>query len=163
MIELFTTGALGLVHTLLALLAMLLGWRVLVKPKGNRLHKITGYIYVAAMVAMNATGLFIQSLFQFGPFHWLALFSLVTVVAGVWAARGIGRKPGAFKMHYELMSWSYVGLLAAFISEVMTRTPWVRDGTSFALTVLVATVTVILVGGLVINRSAAKYRHAFTK
>lgn len=161
MTDLFTTGGLGLIHTLLAVVAMLCGWRVVVMPKGNRQHKITGYVYVAAMVAMNATGLFIQSLFQFGPFHWLALFSLATVVAGVWAARRIGRKPGAFKMHYELMSWSYVGLLAAFVSEVLTRTPWVRSGTSFALTVFMATGIVILVGGIVIHRSTAKYRKAF--
>lgn len=157
MTELFTTGSLGLVHTLLAVVAMLCGWRVLVKPKGNRLHKITGYIYVITMVAMNATGLFIQSLFQFGPFHWLALFSLATVIAGVWAARNIGRKPGAFKMHYELMSWSYVGLLAAFVSEVVTRTPWVSNGTGFALSVVFSTVGVLLIGGFVIHRASVKY------
>jgi len=161
MTDMFTTGSLGLVHTLFALLAMLSGWRVLVSPKGNRRHKITGYVYLAAMVAMNATGLFIQSLFQFGPFHWLALVSLVTVLAGVRAARAMGRKPGAFETHYKLMSWSYVGLLAAFVSEVVTRSPWVTSGAGFAVSVLLATVAVILVGAIVIRRSSAKYRQAF--
>lgn len=158
MADFFTTGSLGLTHTLFAVLAMVSGWRVLAMPKGNRLHKMTGYVYVGAMVAMNFTGLFVQSLFRFGPFHWLALISLATVIVGVRAARSIGRKTGALNKHYELMSWSYVGLLAAFVSEVVTRTPWAVNGLSFALSVLMATTTVMLVGKIVIRRSSAR-RH----
>lgn len=156
MSDFFATGSLGLTHTLIAVLAMVSGWWVLATRKGNRLHKITGYIYVTAMVAMNLTGLFIQSLFRFGPFHWLALFSLATVVAAVWAARSIRRKPDAIKIHRELMSWSYVGLLAAFASEVVTRTPWVTSSTSFALTVFLTTAIVTLAGRIVIYHGGKK-------
>lgn len=54
------------------------------------------------------------------------------------------------------MSWSYVGLLAAFASEVVTRSPWADSGPSFALSILLATATVLLVGGIVIHH----YREA---
>lgn len=151
MTDFFTTGSLGLTHTLVAMLAMVSGWSVLARRKGNRLHKITGYVYVAAMVAMNVSGLFIHSLFKFGPFHWLALFSLATVLAAVWAARSIRTSSEKLQMHRDLMSWSYVGLLAAFASEVVTRTPLATNGPRFALAVLLATATVTLVGGIVIH------------
>lgn len=49
--------------------------------------------------------------------------------------------------HAALMCWSYVGLLAAFVSEVATRVPGVR----FGYGVVVATIAVVVVGGILIR------------
>jgi len=41
-------------------------------------------VYLAAMVSLNVSGLFIYNLYgHFGPFHWMALGSLLTLMAGM--------------------------------------------------------------------------------
>jgi len=72
------------------------------------------------MLAVNGTALMIYELFgHFGPFHWMALASLASVVAGYWPARR--RRAGWRARHAYYMTGSYVGLLAALVSEISTR------------------------------------------
>ncbi len=77
--------------------------------------------YLVMMLAVNATALAIYELFgRFGLFHWMALASLAVVAIGYWPA---WRKPRDWKsQHAYFMTGSYVGLLAALVSEVATRT-----------------------------------------
>jgi hypothetical protein len=49
--------------------------------------------------------------------------------------------------HAALMCWSYVGLFAAFVSEIAARVPGVRFGWG----VVAATVAVVIVGAVLIN------------
>ena len=138
----------GKVHLGLALVAMASGAVVLLRPKGGRSHRRGGWIFVGSMVGMNVTALFIYDLTGSpGPFHVLAVFSLVGVVFGATHARC--RKPAVAwrPLHAYWMAWSYVGLLAAAASEVTTRVPeasfwWMVVGSSGA---------VILAGALVIR------------
>jgi hypothetical protein len=101
------------------------------------------------MVALNGTALLIYDLFgRFGPFHWLALASLATLLAGlVPAMRKRPRRSWLF-YHAEYMSWSYVGLLAAAVSEVTTR--WFH--LPFGWTVVISSLVVFIGGGLVIRQ-----------
>jgi len=121
------------------------------------------------MLGLNATALFIYRLFGgVGPFHVFAVFSLVTVLLGVGAGmqvrrhrragRGVDRLR-ALEHHYAWMTWSYVGLLAAAVSEIATRVPALRSGPgqglAFGLTVAVATVAVVTAGARLIRQRKA--------
>jgi uncharacterized membrane protein len=138
---------LGMGHLATALLAIAVGAVVVFRRKGTRFHRWCGRVYVAAMLALNISALCIYDLFGFfGPFHYAALFSLLTVIVGVraaWLRRGNWRP-----VHAYWMSWSYVGLLAAAVSESATR--YLDFG--FGWTVAIATGLVLLGGGWVINR-----------
>lgn len=157
---------LGLTHTIAALASLLLGAAVLLIRKGTRRHRQMGWAYVASMLLLNATALLIYRLFgRFGPFHVAAIFSLMTVLAGTVAALGARRARGgsdvlersrALERHYHWMTWSYVGLAAAAVSEIATRLPALRPGPGqgivFGVTVGVATIMVVGIGAHLIRR-----------
>jgi uncharacterized membrane protein len=146
--------------------ALAAGAAVLLTRKGTRRHRQLGWTYVVSMLLLNVTALLIYRLFgRVGPFHVGAVFSLVTVVAGTVAALGARRararrnpveRARALERHYQWMTWSYVGLAAAAVSEITTRMPALRprpgQGMAFAITVAVATLLVIVVGARLIRR-----------
>jgi uncharacterized membrane protein len=144
-------NALGLFHTACALVALGSGAVVLRRRKGTRGHRRIGWVYVASMLLLNGTALMIYRLFGgFGPFHVAAVFSLVTVLAGIVPA--VRRRPANWlDHHYQWMTWSYVGLCAATVSEVATRMPGFR----FWWAVVFGTLAVVGVGGMLIRRRAA--------
>ena len=140
--------AFGLVHTVLGLGAVLFGVLIIALPKGTPRHRGIGRAYAVAMLLLNSTGLMIYDLSgRFGPFHVAALVSLGTIVAGVVLA--FLRRPRGHwvEMHGMFMAWSYVGLLAALISEIATRVP----GVSFGVGATAATVIVVAGGALLIH------------
>lgn len=156
----------GLIHTIAALVALVAGAAVLLTRKGTRRHRQLGWAYVVGMLLLNGTALLIYNLTgRFGPFHVGAIFSFVTVVAGIVAALGARRARGrrdaagrerALERHYAWMTWSYVGLAAAAVSEVATRMPALRprpgQGMAFGITVGVVTILVVAVGARLIRR-----------
>lgn len=141
--------ALGWTHTLLASAALVLGGAVTLRTKGDRVHRTLGHLYVSSMLGLNGTALAIYDLFGgFGPFHWAALASLATVLAGISPA--ILRRPRGswLEVHAHLMAWSYVGLAAAAVAEVATRALVLP----FWLSVGVAGSAVIVGGGWLVQR-----------
>src|SRR5687767_3487001 len=158
--------SLGWTHTIAALAALVAGAAVLLTRKGTRRHRQLGWAYVVSMLLLNGTALLIYRLTgRFGLFHVGAIFSLVTVVAGTAAALGARRararrnvvqRARALERHYAWMTWSYVGLAAAAVSEIATRMPALRprpgQGMAFGITVAVATVIVVGVGAQLIRR-----------
>jgi uncharacterized membrane protein len=161
--------SLGWTHTVAALVALAAGAAVLLTRKGTRRHRQLGWTYVVSMLLLNGTALLIYRLFgRFGPFHVGAVFSFVTVVAGIAAALGARRararrdgvaRARAIALHYQLMTWSYVGLVAAAMSEIATRVPALRprpeQGLAFGVTVAVATLLVVALGAQLIRRRRA--------
>lgn len=140
--------AFGLIHALLGVAAPLLGLVVLLRHKGTRAHRRLGQGYVLSMLLLNVTALMIYDLYgSFGPFHVASIISLATVGAGFVPA--YVRRPQATWMprHATFMCWSYVGLVAAFVSEVATRVP----GLGFGVAVFAATVLVVAGGAFVIH------------
>lgn len=151
--------ALGLIHGILGLVSVALGTAMILRRKGGRAHRRIGVAYVACMVALNVTALLIYDLFgRFGPFHWLALLSLGTTMAGfvpAWLRRPLrraacaqGKPAGWLEMHARFMSWSYAGLMAAFASEIGARVP----GVPFVHGVVWPTVFVIGIAAVMIHR-----------
>lgn len=113
----------GLLHLLIALLAIVIGALVVLSRKGTRKHRWLGRAYVVAMIGVNLTAFLIYELYGgFGLFHWMALISLATVLLGYVPARVRGA--GWKVRHAYFMSGSYVGVIAALAAEILTRTPW---------------------------------------
>ena len=160
---------LGLIHTVAALAGLAVGAAVLFTRKGTRRHRQLGWAYVVSMLLLNVTALLIYRLFgRLGPFHVGAVFSLLTVVAGTVAAIGARRararrtpveRARALERHYQFMTWSYVGLAAAAVSEIATRLPALRPRPeqllAFSITVALSTLVVVVVGALLIRRRRA--------
>ena len=145
--------ALGLSHTLFGVAALFLGLVVMFRRKGTRTHRRIGQAYLLAMLALNVTGLTIYDLYgRFGPFHVAAVISLATIVAGFLPVY-LRRPHGTWvSVHANFMGWSYVGLLAAFISEIAVRVPGVRFGPG----VMVTTVLVTVGGAILIHTRVPK-------
>ena len=137
-----------MVHLVFASLALLMGALVLLRRKGTRLHRTIGHFYFTSMLGLNLSSQFIHRLFGgFGPFHVMSLISLATLLSGIVAV--IARRPrrGWPEVHAIFMSWSYVGLIAAGVSEVTTRIP----GWPFTVAVIIPSIIVIGAGGALIH------------
>ncbi|MEO8357625.1 MAG: DUF2306 domain-containing protein [Chloroflexota bacterium] len=142
-------------HIGTAISALVFGLCVFFTRKGTRLHKQLGYAYFFNMLGLNISALFIYQLTgHFGPFHGAAFASLLTLMAGFIPA--YLRLPNGrwLELHYEFMNWSYVGLVAAAMSEAATRLP----SAPFWPAVALGSFVVFLVGGSLIARGRSKYR-----
>ena len=144
-------STLGIIHTIFGLIALAAGSTVVLLPKGSRWHRTLGHVYLTNMIALNVTALFIYRLFgRFGPFHWLAVISLLMIAAGmvpVFTRRPRGRW---LERHATWINGSYVGLVAATASEVTSRLPGTEE--SFGLIVGFTSFAVIGLGAVLIRR-----------
>jgi uncharacterized membrane protein len=115
-----TLTDLGVAHFAAAVVGLVLGAIALVSRKGTPQHRLTGMCFVVAMVTLNGTALGIYRLTgAFGPFHALALMSLVSLLFGIVPA--LRRRPGWLIAHFKGMSFSYLGLVAAASAELVVR------------------------------------------
>ena len=147
MIEHWQQHPLGFIHIVVSLAALAIGMVVMLSRKGTRKHRWLGRAYFITMLALNGTALAIYELFgSFGLFHWMALFSLASVLLGYWPAWS--KSAGWRVKHAYFMTGSYVGLLAALVSEVATRTAMVP----FFDAVAIASIGVIAVGVWLMRR-----------
>jgi uncharacterized membrane protein len=150
----------GLLHALIGVAALALGLAAVVPTKGTRQHRYIGRAYVASMMLLNLTGLAIYDLTgRFGPFHVAAIVSLATVAAGFMSALAHVGNTQWTTMHGIFMSWSYVGLLAALISEIAVRVPGVR----FGLGVTVTTAVVVAGGAALIHIRVPRIAERLTR
>lgn len=151
----------GLIHTVCAVIAIATGGLVVILRKGTKRHRILGYSFFGAMVLMNLTALFTSSIYSFGPFHWMAIGSLVFVTGGISAPLFFRSSRNWLRVHYDFMLWSYVGLIAAMFSEIAVRVPAVGTviggGMLFWVLVISASVLTFIIGGYMINRQRSSY------
>lgn len=154
----WTNGVVGQTHLLTAVVALGAGAWVLWARKGTRIHVSSGYIYLVSMVLLNGTALAKYDLSGgFNMFHASAIASLLTL-AGAFAAAMIYRKTRdrrAIAAHGHLMIWSYFGLFAALIAEVVTRAlPFMLHGEGGWTRFLLALAVFMLVAGAITYRYA---------
>jgi uncharacterized membrane protein len=112
----------GLVHTIAAVCALLVGVVIFSRPKATTTHRVLGYVYVLAMLVMLSTSLTIYHLtHHFNFLHVFTLMATPPLLLGLGFA--LFRRPrGAWVgRHYYWMNWSYIGLVSAFAAEMTTR------------------------------------------
>lgn len=149
-------SALGWIHTVFGLVALVAGTAVISVRKGTRWHRTVGHVYLTSMVALNVTGLFIYGLFgTFGPFHYMAVASLITLLLGMVPVFTRWPKGRWLELHAGFISGSFVGLVAATAAEITSRIPSGGDGFSPMVTAA-TTMVVIGVGVVLIRRNLPK-------
>jgi uncharacterized membrane protein len=117
-------SATGLVHFLSSLVAMVFAALVLFLPKGTRIHRMFGYLYILSMTVLLVTAFSIYELFKgWGVFHWSALFSALVIMAGFVPILLQRPKHNYVILHFSFMYWSIIGLYSAFLSETLVRIP----------------------------------------
>ena len=113
----------GAIHTVLALLGIVVGLVQLLRPKRGAGHRARGYAFVYAMlIADGAAMLIFQFTGKFNILHVGAIVNLVWVVLGVVPLLRNPRPANWKNQHYYFIAWSYVGLLAAALTELVVRT-----------------------------------------
>ena len=122
-------STLGWIHMVFGIVALLAGTAIALLRKGTRWHRTLGHVYLTSMISLNVTALFIYRLFgHFGPFHWLAASSLLTLIVGMIPV--FTRRPKGLwlERHAIFINISFIGLVAATASEITSRIPGLENG-----------------------------------
>jgi uncharacterized membrane protein len=143
----------GAIHTLLAMLGIVVGSIQLLRPKRGPAHRARGYAFVYAMLVADGTAMLIfQFTGRFNILHVGAVVNLVCIVLAVVPVLRTPRPSNWKNKHYYWMCWSYVGLLAAAATELAVRTAHLATRQQ-AWTVTAATsLLVTAIGYVLINR-----------
>ena len=112
----------GWAHFAAAAIALLLGAGQLLRPKGGNLHKKIGYAYVVAVIICDAGALGVYRFTgRFNALHVGALMNFTCVIGGI-APFYASSRPVRWRMSHAIwMCWSYVGLWAAGLTELVVR------------------------------------------
>ena len=143
----------GAIHAVLAVAGIVVGLLQLLRSKGGPAHRARGYAFVYAMLVADGAAMLV---FQFtGRFNILHIGALVNLLCIILAVVPVLRspRPSNWKyQHYYFISWSYVGLLAAAVTELVVRTnPLATREQAWTVTAA-ASVVVTVIGYVLINR-----------
>jgi len=154
----FVNTNLGWFHFITALMSILFGTYILFKPKGTKLHKQIGYLYVFSMVLVCGSALGVYNITgDFGIFHTLAIAGLLTLIMGLLPLL-INKKSNKNKvLHVWFMYYSVLGLYAAFVSELSFRIP---EEPSYGA-VGIATAIVFILGSVFIFWKENSWKNKF--
>lgn len=137
----------GLLHAGAAVAALLLGLVTVARPKGTPRHRVLGGAYAVLLLVVDMAALAIpRDEAGLGPFQVLAVVSLVTVSVGIVPMWVLPRTEGVIAVHGITMSFSYVGLVAAGLSQAAAQA--LPDSSTVA--VVAASLVTFVLGTLVI-------------
>lgn len=145
------TELVALTHVVTALVAVAIGIRIFAIPKGTSRHRRWGAIYVGLVVLLDTAALSLHRESTFGPFHVLAIVSLATILGAVAPMLVMRRTPAILATHAFMMSWSYAGLLAAGIGQIVAQLHIIGP-----VGVWSAILATLLASGIVIHRRVPK-------
>jgi uncharacterized membrane protein len=143
----------GTIHSLLAMFCIAIGLIQLLRPKRGPTHRARGYAFVyAALVADGTAMLVYRFTGQFNIFHVGAIVNFVFVVLAIVPLLRNPRPANWKLQHYHFIAWSYVGLIAAAVTEFIVRISHLatRD-LAWAVTSVTA-ITVTAIGYVLIER-----------
>ncbi|MDR2322252.1 MAG: DUF2306 domain-containing protein [Microbacterium sp.] len=113
-----TWSVLIAVHAVCAGYALLFGGVQLFRRKGDRPHRVLGWLWVSAMAVALVTSFGILTISgTFGLLHGLSLFTAGTIAVGIVQARR-----GRIRSHRAFMIGSYLGLVGAFVGVLAVPT-----------------------------------------
>lgn len=111
------------VHVSGALVTFLIGTFLLAAPKGFRLHRTMGWIWVAAMAVTAFSSFFITGLMgsTYSPIHALSAWAMIGLPFGIAAIRR-----GDVKKHRKMMTDMFFGgmVIAGLFSFLPGRLMW---------------------------------------
>lgn len=152
----------GMIHFTLSLCALASGGGVLLRDKGTRLHRWLGYTYAVSIVGVVTTSFMLFNLTGgMNVLHWAAIVSAFTLSAGLLSMWFRRPRASWLQHHATWMAWSYLGLVGAFVAEMLTRVamPLLLDTLeqqqlvgAFWMLVAVATAATVGVGSRIIKR-----------
>jgi len=114
----------GHFHLICAVIGLIVGPILFLMGKATQKHKLYGYLFISVMLLTNLTALISYNLTGgFNLFHFFALISLATILPAFYYIRRAIKTNNKrdYITHGILMSWTYFGLVAAFLSEYYTR------------------------------------------
>lgn len=148
-----THSAFGSIHLFASIIALITGLIVILKGhKGNSTHRRIGYIYVFFMLLLNGTAFGIYNFGSFSLFHFFSVVSLASITTGMLPM--IFNFSNKMRFHYKFMSWSVVGLYAAFVAEIFTHFIHFEY---FWVVVMIGTIAVSAIGGYLIEKNAKRF------
>ncbi|WP_297321849.1 DUF2306 domain-containing protein [Novosphingobium sp.] len=109
-----------ILHFVTAFPALILGPIVLIRRKGDRLHRLLGRIWVGLLLVSAAASAFIHSPgggvagTGFSFIHGFTVWTIVCVPLGVWFAR-----TGKVEAHRSIMTGLYTGLVIAGLTTLI--------------------------------------------
>jgi uncharacterized membrane protein len=106
-------------HALAAMAAFALGLVQFASPKGTLPHRTIGWIWVALMVVIAASSLWIHQIRLIGPWspiHLLSIFTLIMLPLAVWKAH-------THQVHAHRRAMTYLFLGALLIAGLFTLLP----------------------------------------
>jgi len=106
------------IHAAAAAIAVVLGPVPLYRKKRDMLHKVTGYIWVIAMLTVAGSAFFIHSFAVIGPFSPLHGFALLTFWS-LWRAITTVRRGDILAHEITLRSLYWFGLWAAGLANFL--------------------------------------------
>ena len=106
-------------HAWPALAAFVLGLVQFALPKGTRLHRITGWVWVALMAVLSVMSFFIHTICTFGGFSLIHILSIVTLVTLPLAIRHARQK----RIAGHAMAMTILFLCALVIAGAFTFSP----------------------------------------
>jgi uncharacterized membrane protein len=116
---LLTSTAATKVHAFVALAAFAVGVLQLSRLKGDRLHRVLGYAWVAMMLAVAVSSFGIHELKQWRGFSWIHLLSIAVIVNAPLAV--MYARQGNVSGHKLAMIGLFVGALV--IAGLFTLLP----------------------------------------
>jgi len=153
----------GMGHVFFGVLALILGGIVVFQRKGTPRHRKIGYAYLFSMLMLNGLSFCMyQFNGHFGPFHVLSVISLFTLLNGWMVA--FFRRPADrwLPIHLFWMNWSYIGLWAAFATEIVVRLPFVQSPATAISAIILTTLSVSVLGGGLLFRYMRRSGLAFS-
>ena len=97
------------IHAFAALAAFLLGVFQLASVKGATAHRVIGWLWVILMATVALSSLFVNTTCTFGPFSWIHILTLVTLITLPLAVRSALRHHAV--PHARMMISLFVGAL----------------------------------------------------
>jgi len=143
----------GWIHTALSGTAMVVGAEQVLRTRRDRLHRWLGYVYVVSLLVGDAA---ILTVFRFnGHFNAFHVGAVANLLCLFMALRPMLARPRPLQWklkHYMWICWSYVGLLAAALTEFTVRTQPIPGRAASIVVTIAATTFVCAVGAWLIGR-----------
>lgn len=138
------------------------GYQLLRRTKGDRAHRVVGWVWVIGMLFVASSSFAIRDLRdgQLSLLHVLSVVTLVSLIVGI-----IGIRRGNIRRHRDSMRGSWIGLSGAFIAAVAIPS---RHVPTFAVTdplgaaIAACTVAVVSAGVILLAHGLQRLRETAT-